>query len=216
MFPTITSPVWSPMRVRNLSFPSRAQAFERLNPRFRHSSAERQAQRAWSSRSTGAPQNAMIESPMYLSSVPLFSWIAPDMAEKYSYSRPSSSSGSRFSDIPVKFSMSEKKIVTVLFSPPILASLSSCMRILTTSAGTYFLKFVSPFFMPSKESTMPAISAMLVRMPPSSVMTKRFISFISCERSFIGFDMTAETKIEMMTAKRITMKEMRRTTLLFR
>ncbi len=64
----------------------------------------------------GAPHNAMIASPMNLSSVPPCSNTTSTISVKYSVRSLAMSSGLMVSDIGVKPRMSEKKITTGRFS----------------------------------------------------------------------------------------------------
>ena len=127
-----------------------------------------------------------------------------------------SSSGFVFSEMPVKFSMSEKRRVRICFFPPISALWLFFTSWVTRSEGTYFLKFTRPCFMPLKESTILSISFMpeLMFTSPSSISSS-LMSFISVERIFIGFEMSEDISMDMIIATIITMREIIRTVLLF-
>src|SRR5690242_16821028 len=90
--------------------------------------------------STGAPQKAMIPSPMNLSMVPFIPRMIFDIESKYSARRGKRSSMGCDSEIDVKLEISEKKIDSSFFSPPReIVSLRS-KKFLTISLGMYLEK----------------------------------------------------------------------------
>ncbi len=82
------------------------------------SCAARVAFLAWSGSSSGAFQNAMMQSPIYLSMVPCASVMISLIGEVKLFIRCVSSCGVSPSDIVVKPRMSQNITVSVLASPP--------------------------------------------------------------------------------------------------
>ena len=80
--------------------------------------AVRQACSGWAVSSIGAPKKAMIASPMYLSTVPLFSKTTSVIAVRYSLRSVVSSSSGRRSAMVVNPRMSEKRIESSVAAPP--------------------------------------------------------------------------------------------------
>ena len=87
-------------------------------------------------RRSGAPNIAMIASPMYLSSEPRCSNTWPVITVKYSFISLTSSSGAIASDSVVKPRMSENSTVSSRFSPPSCSLPASATRSSTTAGGT--------------------------------------------------------------------------------
>src|SRR6266545_4170695 len=82
-------------------------------------SAALHARSAWSGCSCGAPQNAMIASPMYLSRVPWFSeTMISVIGVRYSFRSSRRTCGSSFSEMDVNPRMSLNRTVRTRFSPP--------------------------------------------------------------------------------------------------
>ncbi len=156
----------------------------------RIASAERQAQRACSSSGRGAPQKAMMASPMYLSTVPRCSRTVSLMRSKYSPSAATSWAGSIASDKVVNPAMSEKSVVMTSFSPPSTASRPVFNRSCTSSRGTYFPKERRDDFMRSVAALIAFTSQMTVGSSDSlrSVSSKRPMRSISSEMSIIDLE----------------------------
>ena len=97
-------------------------------------SAERQAFLACSGSSKGAFQNAMMQSPIYLSMVPLPSRMMSVIGVRNLLMNRVSSSASNFSEIVVKSRISQNSIVMGFISPP-RVSFSGWAASCSTTAG---------------------------------------------------------------------------------
>lgn len=113
MFPTITSPVCTPMRMRTGGLPSWLLASLSDFSATQTASAARHARSAWSCWVSGAPQNAMTLSPMYLSTVPPSASTHFATSVKWSLRKPAISAAGRVSERPVKPAMSVNRTVTL-------------------------------------------------------------------------------------------------------
>ncbi len=91
---------------------------------------------ACSASESGAPQNDMIASPMYLSMVPRFSWMTSVIAVRYAFIMSLRPSGVSPSEIEVKSRTSEKSTVMSRLSPRIEYSSGFFDISATSSFGT--------------------------------------------------------------------------------
>ncbi|MNT48749.1 hypothetical protein D3C72_1855460 [compost metagenome] len=82
MFPTTHSPVCRPMPIAMGGSPCWSRSSLKADRAERIASAAFTARSAWSATSTGAPKNAMMPSPMYLSRVPPWAKMASTMRER--------------------------------------------------------------------------------------------------------------------------------------
>ena len=131
MLPVTMSPELIPMRMC-----MSCTTFGHLSPSLAHflrsfmsllcmSHAALQALWAWFSRGMGAPKNAMMASPSYLSSVPLLLRSVSVIAVRYSFSKSTSRLGSPiFSENVEKLAISVKYAVMFDFSPPSVGIIS--------------------------------------------------------------------------------------------
>ncbi len=148
MLPTTHSPVLTPMPMpRGLKPTPAASAFLRrrslkLSIAVNMSSAASIARPAWSGMSSGAFQNAMTASPMYLSIVPVCDRITSVSGVKRRLIRSVNPCGLFLnrSEIAVKPRTSQNRMVISLVSPPSF-SCSGLAASCSTSAGDmYWLK----------------------------------------------------------------------------
>ena len=100
-------------------------------------SAAATASRACAGLATGAPQNAMIASPMYLSTVPRSSWITSVSAVRYTFIISESARGDRCSEIAVKLRTSENSTVSSRSRLRARSAVRSSRICATRSRGTY-------------------------------------------------------------------------------
>ena len=97
MLPTVALPVWMPMRIPSGASPSsRRRAFSARIPSA-IASAARQARSAASAWASGAPQKAITESPMNLSTVPSSISMQPATISKWRLTSAATSGADRCS-----------------------------------------------------------------------------------------------------------------------
>src|SRR3954447_15538229 len=116
--PTSTFAVLSPMRMRSGDLPSARHPLLTRSIRRVARRAPEHARSTWSGNVTGAPQNAMMPSPMNLSTVPFSSEIARETCSKYTDICSSNASAVDFSACDETFSRSENRMVRLRFSTP--------------------------------------------------------------------------------------------------
>ena len=201
MLPTTAMPVLMPMRAAIDGRPSRCHCACICRSRSRIASAARQAASACSSIGRGAPQKAMIASPMYLSTVPRNSRTVSLIRSKYSPSSFTSSSGASDSERVVKPAMSEKSVVISSFSPPSRASRPESSRSCTSSRGTYFPNERSEAFIRSVAAVIALTSRTRESRSESlrSVRSKRPMRSISSLMSCIA----SETRLDSIAPKKV-------------
>ena len=137
MSPTFIGPVLTPMPIASCGQPRCAKATPSSRIAFCIPSAAATASCGWRGFGSGAPQNAMIASPMYLSIVPRLSWMTAVIGVRYAFISADSSRGGSRSDSVVKSRTSEKSTVSSRLSPSI-EKRSPVSRICATrSRGTY-------------------------------------------------------------------------------
>jgi hypothetical protein len=112
MLPTATGPVPRPMPTASAPCPAAARSALKAWIAARMSSAASTACRACRGLATGAPQNAITQSPMYLSMVPWWRAMTPLRRSSSSRSSACSSAGGRVSARLVKPFRSQNMIVS--------------------------------------------------------------------------------------------------------
>ena len=143
MLPTQAIPVLTPTPI--LTSPSPLARKPKASRAFsaaialRIFSAARHARAAWPSTSTGAFQNAMMESPIYLSMVPSSCWISFDSGASSVLMKPTSSVAFSASEIGVKLLTSMNITVMSRASPPSRSASGDFSSCASSSGARYWL-----------------------------------------------------------------------------
>ena len=141
ILPTIQVPVLTPEPMLMSGSPLSLKSFFNLSVSMAHSIDVLTAISAWFSQSSGAFQNAMIQSPMYLSTVPPFSRTILVIRFRQSLITSTNPSGSslflQYSDIGVNPTMSINRKLISFLSPPSLNLLGSFCNSATCLGSRY-------------------------------------------------------------------------------
>ena len=151
MFPTNASPVFIPMPISILGFPSSIHFLRSLATSFSISYPHFTAFSTWFLSCTGSPNIAITASPINLLITPLYFVIIGSIAEKYSFKMFDTSSADILSDIDVKPLMSANNIVTSARLPPSFTLSMSLTTFCITSFEIYLpiAFFIFSLFLPS-------------------------------------------------------------------